>query len=303
MVKSAAKLRVANHTSLLRSGGRLARTGPLAAAPFAILLFVLAGGALAQAPLAQPKSARETSQPQQPQAAPRPAQIDRNGVLFLVRSTLLVLDQANKTGNYTVLRDLGAPGFQTNSAARLGEIFSKQRNEKLDLSGVAAIDPQLSLLPQIEANGLMRMAGFFPSVPTQINFEMLFAPANGQWRLFGLSISLGQAAPVAPQAPQAPAFRPSASRGPPSTGVPRPPLAASATPAPPKPAPAVQAKPPDHQTPGCTIMSANRVSETSDRELGPSGAGYQSPLPMRLRVRQRGRTDYCVRCREYLSSP
>ena len=72
--------------------------------------------------------------------APKPANIDRNGVLILIRSTLLALDQANKTGNYTVLRDLGAPAFQTNTAARLGEIFAKQRSDNLDLSGVAAIE-------------------------------------------------------------------------------------------------------------------------------------------------------------------
>ena len=134
--------------------------------------------------------------------SPKPAQIDRNGVLILIRSTLLALDQANKTGNYTVLRDLGAPGFQTNSAARLGEIFAKQRVDNLDLSGVAVIDPQLSLLPQIEANGLMHMAGLFPSVPTQVNFDLSFAPVNGQWRLFGISVSLGQSAPAAPVAPE-----------------------------------------------------------------------------------------------------
>jgi hypothetical protein len=132
---------------------------------------------------------------------PKPAQIDRNGVLILIRSTLLALDQANKTGNYTVLRDLGAPGFQSNTAARLAEIFASQRRDNIDLSGVAAIDPQLSLLPQIEANGMMRMGGFFPSVPTQVNFELVFAPVNGQWRLFGLSVNLGQAAPAPPQPP------------------------------------------------------------------------------------------------------
>ena len=85
-----------------------------------------------------------------PAATPKPAQIDRNGVLMLVRSTLLALDHGNKTGNYTVLRDLGAPGFQVNTAAKLAEIFAKQRGDKLDISGVAVIDPQLSLLPQIE---------------------------------------------------------------------------------------------------------------------------------------------------------
>ena len=130
--------------------------------------------------------------------------------MILIRSTLLALDQAHKTGNYTVLRDLGAPGFQTNTAARLSEIFASQRKTNLDLSGVAALEPQLTVLPQIEANNMMRMAGFFPSVPTQIKFELLYAPVNGQWRLFGLSVDLGSAAPAAPggEAPAAPAPAP-----------------------------------------------------------------------------------------------
>jgi hypothetical protein len=55
------------------------------------------------------------------------------------------------------------------------------------------------LLPQIEPNGMMRMAGFFPSVPTQVNFELAFAPVDGRWRLFALSVSFGQASPAAPK--------------------------------------------------------------------------------------------------------
>jgi hypothetical protein len=140
----------------------------------------------------------------------KPAQIDRNGVMILIRSALLALDQANKTGNYTVLRDLGAPGFQANTDARLAEIFAAQRRDKLDLSGVAVLDPQLSLLPEIEANGIMRMAGFFPSVPTQVNFDLSFAPIEGQWRLFGVSVGLGSSSPAAPPAPAKAAPKPPA---------------------------------------------------------------------------------------------
>ena len=129
----------------------------------------------------------------------KPAQIDRNGVLILVRSTLLALDQANRTGNYTVLRDLGAPAFgATNSAARLGDVFASERRDGLDLSGVSVLEPQLTLLPQIETNGLLHMSGFFPSVPKQVNFELLYAAVNGQWRLFGISVNLGPAGPIAP---------------------------------------------------------------------------------------------------------
>lgn len=172
---------------------------------------------------------------QAPAAAPKPAQIDRNGVIILIRSALLALDQANKTGNYTVLRDLGAPGFQVNTAARLAEIFAAQRRDNVDLSGVAVIDPQLSLLPQIEANGMMKMAGFFPSVPTQVNFELAYAPVNGQWRLFGISVNLGSSAPVPPAAPPPAAPAAAAAK---SNAAPAAPKAPAAPPKQPAPAPA-----------------------------------------------------------------
>jgi hypothetical protein len=169
--------------------------------PIAVLLIM---GVVTTSAQQTPPQPYQASSPQQ---AAKPANIDRNGVLMLIRSTLLALDHANKTGNYTVLRDLGAPGFQVNTAAKLAEIFAKQRGEKLDLSGVAVIDPQLSLLPQIEPNGMLHMAGFFPSVPSQVNFELLFAPVDGQWRVFGVSLSVGQSAPVAPPAPEPPAVK------------------------------------------------------------------------------------------------
>ena len=202
----------------------LSSTPPLAQAPKPVQI------ADAQAPeptqyaeAASKQQSAPKQQPAQPQA-PKPAQIDRNGVLILIRTTLLALDQANKTGNYTVLRDLGAPDFQANSAAQLAEIFAQQRRDNVDLSGVAVIDPQLTLLPQIEGNGLMRMAGFFPSVPTQVNFEMLYAPVGGRWRLFGLSVSFGQAEPAAPQPP--------ASAPPPAQPKEKAPQAETPTPAP-----------------------------------------------------------------------
>ncbi len=185
---------------------------------FAALAITIASAVRAQQSKPEPKPAAH---------APTPAAIDRNGVLILIRSTLLALDQANKTGNYTVLRDLGSPGFQTNTAARLAEIFASQRKDNIDLSGVVVLEPQLVLLPQIEANGMMHMAGFFPSVPTQVNFELAFAPVDRQWRLFGVSVSFGQAAPVAPPAAESKEKAPQAQAAPPSA-------AAKAQPAPPK---------------------------------------------------------------------
>src|SRR4051794_17702394 len=76
-----------------------------------------------------------------------PAQVvvpDADQIMLLLRSTLLTLNDAIQTGNYTVLRDVGAPDFSTaNSAARLSQSFSDLASRGIDLSLVtimAAID-------------------------------------------------------------------------------------------------------------------------------------------------------------------
>lgn len=188
----------------------------------ATALVALLSAAAVRAQPTPPASAQQATE----QPAPRPAQIDRNGVLILIRSNLLALNQANETGNYTVLRDLGAPGFrEANTAARLAEIFANQRAQKLDLSGVAVLEPQLTILPQIEGNGLMRLGGFFPSVPSQVNFELIFAPVESRWQLFGIAVTIGSSTPTAPPPPPPPAAaRPEAAK--PAPKPPAPPSAA-----------------------------------------------------------------------------
>jgi hypothetical protein len=74
----------------------------------------------------------------------------------------------------------------SNTDANPAEIFASLRKDNLDLSGVAVLEPQLTLLPQIEPSGMMHMTGFFPSVPSQVNFDLLYAPVNRQWRHFRL---------------------------------------------------------------------------------------------------------------------
>ncbi len=112
---------------------RLPAAGVIAVASLVagvIVVMTLSGTSQAQAPNPAPDAqAPQSTQyaeaapkqqqpaPKQQAQAPKPAQIDRNGVLILIRSALLALDQANKTGNYTVLRDLGAPDFAAHAAA------------------------------------------------------------------------------------------------------------------------------------------------------------------------------------------
>lgn len=128
--------------------------------------------------------------------------------MILVRTALLTLNDALQTGNFTVLRDMGAPGFrEANSAARLAMSFSNLMSQNIDLSAVATIAPQLTDAPALDPQtNMLRLKGVFPGQPVQIRFELLYQPVAGRWRLFGISVQPEQVAatPAPTQSPGEP---------------------------------------------------------------------------------------------------
>ena len=176
----------------------------------AVLVLTFTSGALAQQqkPL-EPKSEAPAAPPA---STPAPASqqpsmpVSIEQALYLVRSTLLTLNDANRSGNYTVLRDLAAPNFQArNTAADLAQSFSDLRRRNFDLYGAALLAPQLTTVPALDSEKRLRLTGFIPTRPLQINFDLIFEVVAGQWRLFGISISTPEAAFEQPQAQAPPA--------------------------------------------------------------------------------------------------
>lgn len=122
--------------------------------------------------------------------SPPPA-IDKTGLLILIRQTLTALDLSNKSGNYTILREISAPGFSaSNDSIRLSNIFKRQRESGIDYSETLVKEPQFDTAPEITREGYLHFKGFYPSYPKRIKFEMLFAAVHGHWKLFGISADL-----------------------------------------------------------------------------------------------------------------
>ncbi len=163
---------------------------------------MLAINVIASIPLfATPLQAQQQIAQQQ---AVRPAQIDKVGLLILIRRTLAALDLSNKSGNYSILRDISAPAFAAvNDSARLSATFGNQKARGIDYSGTLVYEPVLTQGPEITKDGILRFAGYFPSASSQIKFEMYFAAVDGQWKLDGLLADIAPTEPVAPApAPQ-----------------------------------------------------------------------------------------------------
>jgi hypothetical protein len=141
-------------------------------------------------------AAATTPAPARDQAAKpaSPQTVSSGQAIYLVRSTLMMLNDANRSGNYTVMRDLGAPEFQSrNSAADLAQSFFELRRRKFDLFAVTLLAPKFSTDPAVDSSGKMRLTGFFPTRPQQIAFDLLFQAVNGQWKLLAISVATPEA--------------------------------------------------------------------------------------------------------------
>lgn len=157
---------------------------------------------------------------------------------LLIRTSIIALNQANQTGNYSVLRDLAAPSFrETNTAARLGEIFADLRKRNLDLSPIFFFDPKLVRPPGFMGDGLLRLSGYFETRPEEVVFDLAFQNVGGAWRLFGIAVATRPAAAAAAPAPPETA-------APPAPAPPAPPGPPPATAAAPVPATPAKAAPP-----------------------------------------------------------
>lgn len=152
------------------------------------LLLIAAGVSAAFAQTnATPKAPPAAQEQQRP-----PATLEQ--ALYLIRATLLTLNDANRSGNYTVLRDLAAPAFQAkNTAADLSMIFADLRRRNFDLHAAAIIAPRLDEPPGLNPNGMLRLVGMFPTRPLQIQFDLLFQTVDGKWKLFGISVATPEA--------------------------------------------------------------------------------------------------------------
>jgi hypothetical protein len=134
-----------------------------------------------------------------PRAAPPPAaramQTPANmpnleQVYVLIRSAILTLDTAVRAGNFSVLRDVGAPSFQAaNTSARLARIFQNLDQQRVDLSSVAIAAPTITNLQSMDQGRRLRVTGYFPSPTTRIDFDLIFEQVGARWRIFGISVN------------------------------------------------------------------------------------------------------------------
>lgn len=161
--------------------------------------FFFAAVALGSATPALAQVQQVQGQPQvQPPASirPTPSQLE---LAKLIWSTFAAVDQANRSGNYSVLRDTSSQGFQiANTAARLSEVFAGLRNSRIDLTNAFLVPPTYLEAPRMIREDLFQVTGIFQIRPVSLGFDFTYQWEQGQWRLYAINITPVEMVPQQP---------------------------------------------------------------------------------------------------------
>jgi hypothetical protein len=126
-----------------------------------------------------------TAQPGLAEAPPPPYDV----LVMLARTTMVAVNQANQTGNYSVLHALASPRIQKKLDEKsLGQALAGFRQRKIDLSPAVLVAPQFVQPPGVDADGVLSLMGVFPTQPRQIRFSLGFRLIDGHWRIEAFNV-------------------------------------------------------------------------------------------------------------------
>jgi len=110
----------------------------------------------------------------------------------LVKASLLTFNDANVTGNYTVLHArLSKPFRQQFPPERLKETFKEFSEKNIDFDIIAAMSPLYDPKPTIDGDGKLAVKGSFPIEPSRLLFELDYIPSDGEWKLIRINVKIG----------------------------------------------------------------------------------------------------------------
>ena len=113
---------------------------------------------------------------------------------ILVKATLMTFNDANLTGNYSVLYDKSSKAFRGQiTSDKLSEAFKVFRSRKVNLESIVADEIDSIKTPKIDENGILQLQGRFKDEDKKIRFDLKFVHEDGAWKMVGLNVEIGRA--------------------------------------------------------------------------------------------------------------
>jgi len=109
----------------------------------------------------------------------------------LIKTTLLTFNDANVTGNYTVLNaKLSKPFRDQFSADKLKTAFKDFADEHVDFDIIAGKPSIPTGDAQIDGEGVLLLAGYFDTTPKKVKYKLKFIRSEGEWKPLAIDVDI-----------------------------------------------------------------------------------------------------------------
>jgi hypothetical protein len=109
---------------------------------------------------------------------------------ILIKTTLMTFNDANLTGNYTILYDKAAKPFRAQiTVQKLVDAFKVYRDKKVNLASIVSADMDSSNKATIDSDGVLNLKGKFKDDDKRIRFDLKFVNEEGAWKMLGINVN------------------------------------------------------------------------------------------------------------------
>jgi len=108
----------------------------------------------------------------------------------MIRSTLATFNDANMTGNYSILIAKASKQFQEQmSAEKLAAGTENFRKNHLFFESIVTDDYESSEKATIDQEGALNLAGVFKGDEIKVTYKLRFVQNANQWKLIGINVN------------------------------------------------------------------------------------------------------------------
>jgi hypothetical protein len=109
----------------------------------------------------------------------------------LIKTTLLSFNDANVTGNYTVLHAKASKPFRDQfPPEKMKQVFNDFAAKHIDIAYVAAMAPVPDADASINDNGILALNGHFETKPKILRYSLGFIMSDGEWKPIKISVDI-----------------------------------------------------------------------------------------------------------------
>jgi hypothetical protein len=112
----------------------------------------------------------------------------------LLAESLLGFNQGVRAKDFTTFYARLSDVFKTQTSPEdLRETFQVFIDKDVDIAAIENVKPQVAPAPAVNDQGVLVVAGHYPTQPAQVRFELKYVHESAGWKLLGLSVGVGKA--------------------------------------------------------------------------------------------------------------